>query len=490
MRTRERARLRAAALAICLLAFGCGSDGGEEASDTTSSPGGPTSTGGVAGALANTVKGENPASWGVKDKKVTGPGGLTMDLSKCPSNWKDTGGITDTEIRFGASVPLSGSAAQYGGISAGMKAYFDHINATEGGVAGKKLTIDIKDNGYEAARGKATVDELVETGNIFASASTVGTPIMLAVYDKLNEQCIPSLYTVSGHPAWGDTVNHPWTTGLWLPYTTEATLWADYILEKYGPGTTVAALAWNNDYGSLYKQVFTRVAKEKGLNFVKVETHEGSAPNVTNEMTTLASTNADVFIGMTGVSYPIQALNYIAGSSWQPKERIVSYTNNTASVYKPAGAAADGVLLVGGVKDILDPTFAEEPFIKTYRAVLEKAGLDYAANGQIGQSATFAWPLVENLKRAAQLPGGLTRSNMMLAVRSYAAKHPMYFDGITFEMNGAKDAFPIEGGSWVRYTIEPGKDVGTFKPIGKVADANGTTPQCNVWDGKECKTTS
>lgn len=109
-------RAGAALIALGAVTAACGSDSGEEASETTKAGASATTAGGAAagGNIANTVAGENPASWGVKDKKLTGPGGFTVDLSKCPANWKDTGGVTDTEIRIGATVILSGSAAPYG----------------------------------------------------------------------------------------------------------------------------------------------------------------------------------------------------------------------------------------------------------------------------------------------------------------------------------------------------------------------------------------
>ncbi|MFN0090733.1 MAG: ABC transporter substrate-binding protein, partial [Acidimicrobiales bacterium] len=399
--------------------------------------------------------------------------GRVHDLSKCPANWNDKAGITDTEIRLGSVGVLSGSAAAAAGYVLGMKTYFDHINATEGGINGKKIVYEIKDSGYEAGRGKALTDELIETGNLFAFAGHTGTPIILATYDKLNEVCMPNVYGVGAHPAQADPVLHPWTTGTWLGYDVEANLWADYILEKYGKGATVAALAWANDYGTIYKNTFTKAAKDRGLNFVKVETHEGSAPNVQNEMTTLASTNADVFIIMTGAVYSIGALQYLATSSYKPKERLTSAVNNIVSQYKPAGAGGDGWIHAGYLKDINDTGYAQEPFIKNYRDILAKDGHDFAGTGTFGQSASFAWPLVENLKRASQLPGGLSRTNLMLAVRSFTGAHPLVFDGIKFEMNGLKDPHPIEGASLLRYTVEAGQEVGSFKPIGKIVDGNG-----------------
>ena len=43
---------------------------------------------------------------------------------------------------------------------------------------------------------------------------TLGSPNTLKTYDKLNQRCIPHMFNSTGHPAWGDPVNHPWTTGI------------------------------------------------------------------------------------------------------------------------------------------------------------------------------------------------------------------------------------------------------------------------------------
>ena len=65
---------------------------------------------------------------------------------------------------------------------------------------------------------------------------------------------------MTGHPAWGDPVNHPWTTGLQLAYNTEAVLWGDFIeqhLAEFADGKVkVAALVMNNDFGKAYDAGF------------------------------------------------------------------------------------------------------------------------------------------------------------------------------------------------------------------------------------------
>jgi hypothetical protein len=59
---------------------------------------------------------------------------------------------------------------------------------------------------------------------------TLGSPNTLTTYDKLNRRCVPQPFSMTGHPAY--PVNHPWTTGMALSYTTEAILCGAFI-EKH-----------------------------------------------------------------------------------------------------------------------------------------------------------------------------------------------------------------------------------------------------------------
>ena len=56
-------------------------------------------------------------------------------------------GVTDTEIKFGQTMPYSGPASAYGVIGKTEAAYFKMINEA-GGVNGRKLNLISLDDGY------------------------------------------------------------------------------------------------------------------------------------------------------------------------------------------------------------------------------------------------------------------------------------------------------------------------------------------------------
>ena len=160
----------------------------------------------------------NAGEWGVNsDNVLIGPSGFEIDLNDCPSDWSETHGLTDDSLRVGQTTVMSGNLAAYGNISYGWENYWNWVNEEFGGIGGRELKMIIKDDGYVAAQTIEFVDELIESANVFALHG-LGSPNGLAVYDKINDECVPHLFYASGHPAWGDPVNHPWTTSHQMSY--------------------------------------------------------------------------------------------------------------------------------------------------------------------------------------------------------------------------------------------------------------------------------
>jgi hypothetical protein len=113
---------------------------------------------------------------------------------------------------------------------------------------------------------------------------------------------------MTSHVAWGDPVNHPWTTGAPLStYSTEAVLWGSFIEQHLSEFPTyrkikVASLVQNNDCGKLcdasFKAYLNQSDKLKSRVKYFNETIEAAAPTVTDPMTTLTAKNADAWITM------------------------------------------------------------------------------------------------------------------------------------------------------------------------------------------------
>ena len=422
--------------------------------------------------------------WGVGDDNILrGPAGYEADLNNCPGDWSNTNGLLDDEIRIGQTTVMSGNLAAYGNISHGWENYWNWINDELGGIGGRKLKMIIKDDGYVAAQTIEFVDELIESANIFALHG-LGSPNGLAVYDKINQECVPHLFYASGHPAWGDPVNHPWTTSNQLSYLTEAVLWGTWIKTNLPDEipVKVAGLVMDNDFGLAYEKGFEFYAEHNPdvvSEYLPVR-HDPAAPTLTNEVTTIAAFDPDVFISMTAGNPCLLAVQEVEASGLLERLSAAftpSVCKAIAAYMAPAGMAADGWWVVGGgVKDSTDPKYIEEPFIAFLNQNLEDGGLDPSIS-LLATGYFFAYPWTETLRVADALPGGMTRTNVMLAARSIDIYHPLMMDGVAYELNGAADAFAIEGSDFSQFDAT----AQTWNQVGDIVDGNGNSPNC-AWD--------
>lgn len=428
-------------------------------------------------------------------KTATGIDGFTIDLSKCQTGWSDTEGLSDTEIKIGSVAPLSGTAAAFGGLPKGMGVMLDYYSAK--GVfkdsAGKtrKVNMTIKDDGYDAARTIPLVDEMLDSEKPFI-LNTTGTPTTLKVYDKLNLRCMPNPFVVGGGPSWGDPVNHPWTTGLTIPYSTEALLWGSVIEQNVAKFTNqkivVTSVVAKSDFGTAYDSSFRAWIAQSPLKDridYQPQVVEIAAPTVNNEMTTNASKDPDVFITMTGATQCPQIINEAAQNGMKQKTKLLfmsSVCKGASFVSAKAvggdGAQSNGWLIVGGGQ-IDYNSVAEDgnAWVKLAREQSAAKGIDIKTAGEVGLGFTYGVAMMNALIVAGQLDGGLTRSNFIVALRAMDITNPGFLEGIKFNMSGNKDAYLIEGSDISTYDSAKQAWVVQGSPV----DVSGKTSNC-VWD--------
>jgi hypothetical protein len=87
----------------------------------------------------------------------------------------------------------------------------------------------------------------------------------------------------------------------------------------------------------------------------------------------------------------------------------------------------------------------------------------------------YGWTLAQAYQIAGQLPGGLTRSNFILAIRSFDMTNPFLLPGITYHLSGNKDAYFIEGGIYQQFDVAKQSWVSQ----GEVINLDGKSKNCN-----------
>ena len=422
--------------------------------------------------------------WGVGDDGILrGPTGFEIDLNECPADWSDTGGVTADSVRIGHTTAQSGNLAAYGNIAVGWDSYNNYVNEN-GGIGGRDIELIVKDDAYVAAQTIEFIDELIESENVFMIV-TLGSPNTLAVYDTLNSECVPQPFVQTGHPAWGDPEIHPWTSGMIMSYSTETVLWGTWIKNNLADQlpVKVAGLVMDNDFGLAYELGFEAYAEDNPdivAEYLPVR-HDPAAPTVTNEVTTIAAFDPDVFISMTAGNPCLLAIQEVEASGLLDSVSAAftpSVCVGIAAYMTPAGMAADGWWIAGGGwKDSQDANYTDDPYMKFINETLESDGLDQTVSLYGVGFGDYGWSYNEVLRVAAELPGGLSRTNFILALRTFSGKHPKLLDGIEFGAWGASDGYFVEGSDFSQFDATNQ----SWVQVGDLVDANGLSPNCR-WD--------
>ncbi len=413
------------------------------------------------------------------DGVVEGVGGFSIDRSTCGPDWSDRAGIADGTITIGVAYddgPLAGWATKH----AGLAAYVEWINAN-GGIGPDGLAVEARfiDTGI----GDEEMDRIIAGDELFA-LTTISSD-GLALNDRLNEACVPHALVMNNHPAWGDPDGHPWTTALEMSHLTEAHLWVELIEGWFTEPVSVTAVVMDNDFGDRYESGFRdAMVASPTIAELTVIRHDETAADVTDELVEAAATDPDVLIAMTAGNPCLQTLTAAAEAGitaeTTPLRILPSHCRQPSAYLTPAGDAADSwVSLDGGLRDLSDASdgVAYGTFVMTG---LADAGLDPTLELHQQGFGLHGWTWHQSLEIAAALPGGLTRTNLVLAQRGLASlDHPMVVPGVEFGTWGSADPYPIEGA---------GVDVfwdGVWQPL-SVVDLDGRTPPCRWSDDGGC----
>ena len=443
---------------------------------TTAGPGSAPGTGASGAAQIDPgSKSPPPAGVGLVDGVYEGTSGFALDPKDCPADWDPQQGITDTEIRLFTSLPTSGPLAGFGLIADGERAYFKYIN-DNGGIDGRQIVVDSKDDGYQPDKTKTNVDEALGEKKYAALVNLVGTPNNLAVWDLTSDECMPQLFNGTGAAQWGDVEGHPWTIGMQLDYFTAANLWAKWLETEHPDKTTVAELTFNSDFGHSYTNGFAHAIEGTDIEVVAQQEHEPTAPNLDNQLTSLAASGADVVLLETSGAFCTQAMaNLEKQTTWKPLVIMSETCGSVNQFFKPLidqGLTGKDTYLLQNFKDVNDPANQSDPFVQLYQKTLTEQGFDPKAT-TYWTGWIFAWYIVDMLKNAATYEGGLDRGNMMLAARNIRETNPTLLPGLTSITDGTTDAYLTEGAQMVQYTVSDPKQLGTYEPAGELIDLEG-----------------
>lgn len=396
-------------------------------------------------------------------------GGVTTDSSRsssgseltknCPDNAST--GLTDDEVKIGASVPLSGPSAL--GITVGFKAYLEYING-QGGVKMKdgktrKISFTELDDQLEASRTRANVDELINREKVFALIGLYGWPGTLAARPMIMENCIPNLYITTGNPEAGNP-DFPWV-GAPTVFSgpAEARAAAEFITAKQ-PKAKIGVLTQNDDTGEAFMAAFKAGLKDSSAKLVETQTFEVTDTAVTGQITTLAGSGADVFVMLSGAgTFQMQALESIVNRGWEPKLKYVA--NFLPGYLKDMSDAADDNLHWSSYRKLpSEPRWADDPDVKLF---LKWWGKQKDAKAYNSDNGVLGWLVGEYLVNNLTDMKESTREALLNEALHFTAK---------------KDSLLLPG---IDYSVDaPEFPYGMVNAVIQKPDADGLPQDVNV----------
>jgi ABC-type branched-subunit amino acid transport system substrate-binding protein len=349
-------------------------------------------------------------------KTTTGGTGGTSQ-----QNTASAPGVTATTITLGSHQPLTGQAAPgYSEIAPAAKAMFEYVNATHGGVNGRKINYIYKDDAYDPSKTSTVVRELVQQDNVFAIFNGLGTPTHQQVQPFLNAEKVPDMFVASGCTCWNDPSKYPYTFGYQTNYEIEGRILGNYIHNTW-PDKKVGYLLQDDDVGNGGKSGLDQELPSSQVVSKQTYTVSGLTGGLNNQMSALQRAGAQVVVMFAIPAAAALALLAAAQINFHPQyvtssiDADVHTLGGLISSFSQGKAAAeilDGIVTASYLPSPNDTT---NPWIQLYKKIHDQydTGQPFDANAVYGMSV--AYNLIQALQKAGH---DLTRQGLVDIVNS------------------------------------------------------------------------
>jgi branched-chain amino acid transport system substrate-binding protein len=332
----------------------------------------------------------------------------------------DTTGVTDTSIKIGSLLPLTGASAAVGvPMIDGMKAYVEWVNR-QGGIYGRQLVLDIGDSASNGPQAADTVRNLVEQDKVFLVFGTVGGGVEDAVAEYLTEHNVPDLFSLAALSKFAIPPAKNRFTSI-VDYATEGKNFAQYIFENYN-GKKLGILAQNDDSGKEGETATRERLQELGADIeISTEYFDPSVTDVSAQTQRLKGDSVDVVLYWGGLAAAANMMRTARETlSWDVPFILTSgceteITAALAGMNNVEGAVSAGISLQSWQTDY--PEMAQ--------AIEDMASV--APNLQFNQISQAGWQLVASVVMLLKQAGpNLTREDLIAAAESACNKTPLY----------------------------------------------------------------
>ena len=345
-----------------------------------------------------------------------------LALSALPANAANDPGVTDSEIVLGMQLPQTSPASPgYNKVDDAMRAYFDYVNS-KGGVYGRKIRLEVKDDQYKTGLTITTKDSLILKEKVFAFIGSVGTQTHLSVVKDINRRGIPDLFVNSGYSGFYTTPSkYPTTFGGLGTYVSEAKILGKYMKATF---TTekIGILYQTDDFGrntvaGLATAGYTFEKGKTAATFIAGTQKDG----LDAQMQQLMDNKVDVVVVGAVASAYAAAVASANKIGYKPKKWVVISVGSDATTFqtilgsKGIPAAVSAALLAGTITSshAPAPSDATDEFVIAFKKINTdfNKGPDKNWDNNVLQGMNIAYQMTELLVNVGK--NGVTRKNVI-----------------------------------------------------------------------------
>lgn len=321
---------------------------------------------------------------------------------------KEASGVTSDTIKIGSCNALTGPASFLGlQMVIGAKAYFSAVNA-QGGINGRKIELETKDDGYEADRAAGCWESL-QRADIFAAAFFVGTPTGVKYIPLAESSRTPLVGLFTGAQALIEPVHHH-IFNIRASYFDETRAQVDGLWDQAGV-RKIAVLYQNDPFGTAVLEGVKRALTKHHSAPVALGTFERNTLEVQKGLEEVRAANPEAVV-LVGPYAPVNAiLKQAHAAGWHPRFLTVSFVG-TEGLLRIGAQDAEGMIITQVVPPY-DRT--DLPTVKQYREALEKHMGNTQPSFVSLEGYVDAMVLVDALRAAGH---DLTRDKLIAALEA------------------------------------------------------------------------
>ncbi|MGQ9648071.1 MAG: ABC transporter substrate-binding protein [Thermodesulfobacteriota bacterium] len=338
-------------------------------------------------------------------------------------------GVTQTLIKIGSNMILTGPAAFWGqGSDKGARAYFGYIN-DQGGIHGRKIEFINSDNEYKPVKAVAATKKLIEHDEVFVLMGYQSAACILAAEKVFGEAGVPLIAPITTGRALAEPPRK-YLFNVFTQYRDQAKSLIDFMAKDSKlRSLKIAAIYQDDEFGKDgLEGLDEQVKKHPTMEVVARESFARGAKDFGSQVVKCKQSGAGGLLISCAVTEAAMIIKEAEKLAWKPQFMVLSGAADD-KVVELAGVAAEGLL---AATNVIIPTEKDNPVVVRSAEIIHKYHPEQSINVPAVDGLAVAMITVETLRRAGTNP---TRAKVIEVLENMKGFETGVLPPVTFGPN-------------------------------------------------------